>query len=57
MKQWIELARELGFTAAAEVDPSLLEPKQEVRDMCAEDKCHAYGKNWTCPPNCGTVEE
>ena len=57
MKQWIDLALSLGFTAAAEVDPALLEPRQEVRDMCAEDKCHAYGKNWTCPPNCGTVEE
>ncbi len=25
--------------------------------MCEEDKCHAYNRNWTCPPNCGTIEE
>ena len=25
--------------------------------MCAEDRCHAYGHNWTCPPACGTLEE
>ena len=25
--------------------------------MCATDKCKAYGKNWTCPPMCGSLEE
>ena len=28
-----------------------------VRDACAADKCQAYGKNWTCPPYCGTLED
>jgi len=28
-----------------------------VREMCAENKCHAYHRNWTCPPFCGTLEE
>jgi len=25
--------------------------------MCAQDKCGAYGRNWTCPPHCGTLEQ
>ena len=29
----------------------------EVRDMCAADKCRSYGKNWCCPPACGSVED
>ena len=28
-----------------------------VRETCAEDKCHAYNHNWTCPPACGTLDE
>lgn len=29
----------------------------EVRDMCRADKCSAYGRNWRCPPACGSIEE
>ena len=25
--------------------------------MCASNTCHMYGKNWHCPPGCGTLEE
>ena len=25
--------------------------------MCSTDKCHMYGRNWSCPPACGTLEE
>lgn len=52
-----KLAREIGFD---EVQPLLVEtlkPMAAVRDMCAADKCRAYGKNWTCPPACGSLEE
>ena len=57
MEKWIELALELGFDYAAPLDPATLTPRQDVREMCAADKCRAYGKNWTCPPYCGTLEE
>lgn len=50
-------ALELGFTAAVPLNTAALKPMQAVRDMCAADKCQAYGKNWTCPPECGTLEE
>ncbi len=57
MQKWIDTALELGFTAAVELDIATLLPRADVRDMCAADKCRAYGKNWTCPPYCGTLDE
>lgn len=57
MEQMKNLALACGFDYAVDVDISTLVCREDVRAMCAEDKCHAYGKNWTCPPNCGTVEE
>ena len=57
MERIKKMALEAGFTAVAEFETSVLNFRQEVRDMCAEDKCHAYGKNWTCPPACGTLEQ
>lgn len=57
MKELIELALGQGFSHAAALDPAALSLRPEVRDMCAADKCRAYGRNWTCPPHCGTLEE
>ena len=57
MEKLIALALSLGFDCAAALDPATLVPRQDVREMCAADKCRAYGKNWTCPPYCGTLEE
>ena len=57
MKERIELALSQGFTCAAALDPGALAVRAEVRDMCAADKCRAYGRNWTCPPHCGSLEE
>ena len=49
MEQWIQAALESGFSEAASLDVSTLKPMPAVRDMCAADKCKAYGHNWTCP--------
>ena len=57
MTDWIETAKELGFDAAAPLDPKTLTAREDVRAMCAADKCGAYGRNWTCPPACGTIGE
>ena len=57
MDKWIEAALKCGFTEAAVLDVKTLKPMPMVRDACAEEKCGAYGKNWTCPPHCGTLEE
>ncbi len=55
-QDWIAAAKALGFDHAAALDPATLQAREDVRAMCAEDRCHSYGKNWTCPPYCGTVE-
>lgn len=57
MTAWIEKAKAMGFDEAAPLDPKGLTAREDVRAMCAADKCGAYNKNWTCPPACGTVEE
>ena len=51
------LAREIGFDQAGQLDPSTIELKEEVREMCASGKCAMYDKRWSCPPGCGTLEE
>lgn len=57
MEKLIEAALACGFTHAAPLAVDTLKPMTMVRDACAADKCQAYGKNWTCPPTCGTLEE
>ena len=52
-----EKAMEIGFDQAVALNVSALRATEMVRNMCAADKCHAYGKNWTCPPLCGSLEE
>ena len=54
--QWLEKAEKLGFDVAVAIDPQNLMAREDVRAMCAEDKCGAYNKNWTCPPAVGTLE-
>jgi len=56
-EEYLQWAREAGFTAAAPLNMAALAPQPAVRAMCASDRCHAYGKNWTCPPVCGTLDE
>ena len=57
MANWMDRALEIGFSTAVSLDPALLAARADVRDMCAENRCKAYNKNWTCPPACGTIEE
>lgn len=57
LQKWIDTALNLGFTAAVPLNIASLTPRQDVRDMCAADKCRAFAKNWTCPPYCGTLPE
>ena len=51
------LAKEAGFSHAGELNMDALCFLPEVRDMCAADRCKNYGRCWTCPPGCGTLEE
>ena len=57
MEELLEQAKALGFDAVAVLDPSALQARQDVREMCRWDQCRIYGKNWGCPPHCGTLED
>lgn len=57
MEDMIRFALSAGFTHVQQLNITTLEPMEQVRDMCAENRCRAYGKNWTCPPFCGTLDE
>lgn len=57
MEQWLQIALETGFTYAVGIPEDAVKLLPEVRSMCESNTCHAYGKNWSCPPACGTLEE
>lgn len=52
-----QLALDCGFNHVGELRSETIEMHPEAREACAENKCRAYGKNWNCPPGCGTLEE
>lgn len=56
MDTLLALARQAGFSHCAELDASALVPLSQVRDMCSADRCRSYGRSWSCPPACGSIE-
>ena len=52
-----KFAQEAGFSAWAQLDIATIKLKPEVREMCTANSCGQYGKRWSCPPGCGTLEE
>ena len=57
MEEIMRAAADAGFSEIAPLDVSTIELMPEVREMCASNACHRYGKSWACPPGCGTLEE
>ena len=51
----VQEALSFGFSQAGELNISALVFMPEVKAMCAA--CEQYGKNWRCPPGCGSVED
>ena len=56
MEMLLSLARQAGFSQLTELDAAVLKPMTEVRDRCSADRCRSYGKSWSCPPACGSIE-
>ncbi|MDR2493325.1 MAG: DUF2284 domain-containing protein [Coriobacteriales bacterium] len=52
-----QLIREAGFDSVGVCAASSLKVLEEVRDMCAADRCRAYGRSWSCPPACGSLDQ
>ena len=51
------LAEQAGFTHAACLPVSHLIFDPSLRTYCEDNLCGNYGKNYSCPPFCGTPEE
>ena len=56
-EEHLKFALDHGFSQTGILNLDALVFMPEVRAMCAEDKCHHFGKTWCCPPGCGTLEE
>ena len=56
-QELLDLAARCGFDHAGPLNVAAMEFNPAVRDMCAADRCRSYGRCWTCPPGCGTLEE
>ena len=50
-------AEEFGFDRAVSLDCGTLKPLAQVREMCSAGTCGQYGKNWSCPPACGSLAQ
>jgi predicted metal-binding protein len=53
----VRAKEEFGFEEAGSLNMEALVFRPEVREMCEADRCKSYGKCWSCPPGCGTLEE
>lgn len=52
----LEMARAEGFNAAM-IEPENIPVNSAFRAFCEENRCGKYNANYSCPPDCGTVEE
>ena len=52
----IKMAEELGFSAAY-IDTADVVQDPSFRKFCEDNLCGKYNANYSCPPDCGTVEE
>ena len=57
LQEVFSLCEEIGFSHYGELNTKALRFLPEVREMCAADRCQNYGRCWSCPPYCGTLEE
>lgn len=56
-QELLKLAKDAGIDKAAIVNANDLIFEYEFRKYCEMNNCGNYGKNYGCPPDCGTPEE
>ncbi len=56
-KEIVTMAAEAGIDAAAVIDVSEIVFEYDFRKYCEMNQCGNYGKNYGCPPDCGTPQE
>ena len=47
----------LGIDVCVGINPDVLVPEERIRAYCEENKCGSYGRNYTCPPHAGELDE
>ncbi len=57
IEELITRACEAGFDAAGALDCSTINLRKEAREACEKNTCGRYGKSWSCPPGCGSLDE
>jgi len=57
MKELAGKALSAGFTKAVWLNGLKLESEYRLRAYCNPEGCANHGKNWVCPPGCGSIEE
>ena len=51
----LQLAETMGFQAAL-INVEEIPVEEKFRAYCEENLCGQYGANYSCPPDCGSVE-
>jgi len=51
----LEKAQQIGFTNVATVETSEIVFDSSLIDLCKQNVCGCYGRNYTCPPLCGEI--
>lgn len=52
----VQTALDFGFSHAGLMEPAKLRVREEVRLMCAADRCQAFNRCWVCPPASGSLD-
>ena len=52
----LQQVRQLGADQAAILDVALMPFEPRFRQMCKQNACGMYGRNWMCPPDVGPIE-
>jgi|GEM_PF-253569 len=55
--EYVEAAIKCGAVAAAVVPVEKIAFDRGFRAACEQNICGKYGRNWTCPPDCGDIDE
>ena len=52
-----EICIEAGASAARTFGAEIIPFDRALRSYCEANSCGCYGRNYACPPQCGTPEE
>ncbi|MCL2530803.1 MAG: DUF2284 domain-containing protein [Oscillospiraceae bacterium] len=57
MNDFVALALKHGAHKAAQISPAALRYDEKFLQACQQNICGRYGKNYTCPPHVGAIDQ